>query len=204
MSLRYALLGLLEDEAASGYELTKRFEQALNRYAWHAQQNQIYQELNRLADDGLIEVVAQGPRGRKTYAITERGSAELRAWLRNTPESATVRNEFMLRLFLLFALGRDEAREQLAAYVESTERRIAELRVLVDQMDDSKRDDPLAYGTLAAQFGLHFLPAVRDWAADAMERIDRQEDEDGGHGEDDGRADSGDGDTEKGGAGTGG
>src|SRR5215470_2260302 len=83
MSLRYALLGLLADEPASGYELTKKFERVLRRYAWHAQHSQIYPELNRMAADGLVEVVAEGPRGRRTYAITAAGRAAVRRWMVN-------------------------------------------------------------------------------------------------------------------------
>ena len=81
MSLRYALLGLLAEEPASGYDLARKFERNLSRYAWHAQQSQIYPELNRLAADGLATVIEEGPRGRRTYAITEVGRSELRRWV---------------------------------------------------------------------------------------------------------------------------
>lgn len=53
-SLRYALLGLLAEEPASGYDLTKKFERMLQRYAWHAQHSQIYPELNRMAVDVAV------------------------------------------------------------------------------------------------------------------------------------------------------
>ena len=74
MSLRHALLGLLDDDQpASGYELLKVFDSSLAN-AWPATQSQVYSELNRLADEGLITVSALGPRGRKDYAITVDGS----------------------------------------------------------------------------------------------------------------------------------
>ena len=69
MSLRHAVLGLLADEPASGYDLLKVFDRSL-AFIWPATQSQLYGELNRLADDGLIEVTHQGPRGRKDYSIT--------------------------------------------------------------------------------------------------------------------------------------
>ena len=40
---------------------------------WPATQSQLYGELNKLADAGLIEVTDIGPRGRKEYRITEAG-----------------------------------------------------------------------------------------------------------------------------------
>lgn len=178
MSLRYALLGLLADEAGSGYELTKKFERSLDRYAWHAKHNQVYQELNRLAVDGLAEVVEEGARGRKTYAITEAGRADLRQWLLNPPRNPVVRNEFVLRLFLLFALDPKEARTVLAEYAAAAQRDLDALTALVEAADveltDGGLPDPLAFGHLAAGFGLHMLPASRDWAHWAIEQIDNR------------------------------
>ncbi|GAA0443589.1 PadR family transcriptional regulator [Streptomyces olivaceiscleroticus] len=185
MSLRYALLGLLADEAGSGYELTKRFERSLDRYAWHAKHNQVYQELNRLAADGLAEVVEEGARGRKTYAITEAGRADLRHWLLNPPRTPVVRNEFVLRLFLLFALDPKEARSVLADYAAAVQRDLDALTALVESANFDPHDgvlpDPLAFGHLAAGFGLHMLPASRDWAQWAITQIDNQAGEDAGH-----------------------
>ena len=92
MSLRHALLGALADHPRTGYELLKHFEQSL-AYAWPASHSQIYPELARLLADGLIEQAAIGPRGSKTYAVTDDGVAEVRRWLRETEPSRTVRNE---------------------------------------------------------------------------------------------------------------
>ena len=69
MSLRHALLGVLTDEPRTGYGLLKHFEQSL-AYAWPASHSQIYPELARLLDEGLIEQTGSGARGAKTYAAT--------------------------------------------------------------------------------------------------------------------------------------
>lgn len=178
MSLRYAVLGMLADSPGSGYELTRRFETTLDRYAWHAKHNQIYQELNRLADESLVEVVDEGARGRKTYAITGTGRETLVAWLRQPPRAGVVRNEFMLRLFLIFALEPEEARAHLQAYADETQRRLDELRALLssagtaDPDSDAGSDgNPMTFGHLAAGLGLKLMPAVRDWAREAADEI---------------------------------
>src|SRR5262245_59647965 len=113
MSLRYALLGLLSERPASGYELTGAFERALGRYPWHAQHSQIYPELSRLAADGAIAILDEGPRGRRTYAITDAGRGALRQWLLDPPREFLMRSEFVLRLFLLSTLDPDDARALL-------------------------------------------------------------------------------------------
>src|SRR5919107_5775780 len=99
MSLPHALLGLLAVAPRSGYELTKVFERELGQYAWQAGHTSIYPELGRLAEQGLVEVTHEGPRGSRTYAVTEAGRDELRTWLL-TPSGrgAKVRNEQVLRM----------------------------------------------------------------------------------------------------------
>ena len=66
-----AALGLLAQQPGSGYDLLKTFEKSMAN-VWPATQSQLYGELNKLADAGLIEVTDIGPRGRKEYRITPR------------------------------------------------------------------------------------------------------------------------------------
>src|SRR6476620_4482420 len=112
MSLRNAVLGLLADGPASGYDLLKMFDRSL-AFIWPATQSQLYGELNRLADDGLIEVSNEGPRGRKDYAITEPGRAELERWITDVEPDRIRRNEAMLRVFFLGSVGPEHAKAYL-------------------------------------------------------------------------------------------
>jgi DNA-binding PadR family transcriptional regulator len=168
VSLRYALLGLLAEEPASGYDLTRKFE-VLRRYAWHAQSSQIYPELGQLSKDGLVSIVERGARGRQTYAITEAGRAALREWLRHPPEVFTVRNEFVLRLFLLSALEPAEAREVLSQLAEDSAVAWAELSGEVAAFD-AAADGPPPMRRLVAEYGLRSFQTLSEWAQWALER----------------------------------
>src|SRR5689334_16322500 len=117
MSLRHALLGLLAEGPASGYDLLKVFDRSLT-FVWPATQSQLYGELNRLADDGLIEVTAQGPRGRKDYSITAEGRAELEHWITDVEPDRLRRNDAMLRVFFLGLLQPKQARAYLEREAE--------------------------------------------------------------------------------------
>src|SRR5919108_530321 len=88
--LRYALLGLLAGSPGTGYALRKRFAIELAD-AWYAETSQIYPELARLVEDGLISEISRGPRGAKTYAITDAGLEKLVKWLRETEPAANAR-----------------------------------------------------------------------------------------------------------------
>ena len=112
MSLRHALLGALADQPRSGYALLKHFEQSL-AYAWPASHSQIYPELARLRDDGLIEETHTGPRRSRTYGITTSGLEEIRRWLQETEPDRRVRSDAALRMFFLWVLEPDEAADRL-------------------------------------------------------------------------------------------
>lgn len=172
MSLRFALLGLLNEHPSSGYDLTRRFSQGIGSYAWDAKHSQIYPELKKLTDDGLIEVAEEGARGRKTYAITGDGRDQLRHWLL-TPPAGTggVRNEYVLRLFLLSALDRNEARAMLEHTIShSTEQLEAISKNYADAIADG--GPARGHGALAAQYGIRVYQATIDWARWAIDQID--------------------------------
>lgn len=171
MSLRYALLGLLADGPSSGYDLTRRFEEGIGSFAWTAGHSQIYPELARLANDGLVEVAAQGPRGRRDYAMTRAGRAALRTWLLGPHDGGgTVRNEFVLRLFLLSALETEDAAEVLddvGRYVASQIEEIEEA-----QREIAEAGLPPTHGpNMAAEFGLRTYRATAEWAQWARNQL---------------------------------
>ena len=87
MSIKHAVLAILAEEPAHGYELKKRFDDALGDF-WPLQQAQIYNNLRLLEKANLIELdeqVAQdGLPDRKLFRLTAAGEAELAQWL-NSP-----------------------------------------------------------------------------------------------------------------------
>ncbi|MFJ5550828.1 PadR family transcriptional regulator [Streptomyces sp. NPDC093225] len=162
MSLRHALLGLLSERPASGYDLLKTFETSLAN-AWPATQSQIYTELTKLADAGLISVTTEGPRGRKEYALTEEGLAELRHWLTETAPQRNTRSDVLLRVFFLGVLTPEEARGYLGRLVEMSEQGGEHLRAL-EASADWGEDGLSVYGRIALEYGLRFNAMRREWA----------------------------------------
>ncbi len=173
MSLRHALLGLLAHEPASGYDLTRHFEGDLGRYAWQAGHTRIYPELVKMAEDGLVTVESTGARGRKTYALTQEGRTELRSWLMSPPQQSTVRDETVLRMFLVQSLEPADARILLSSIAEHCEAELARLRPLMAGIDERAGADTLPFGRLAGEYGVRQYDAVVEWAHWALERLDR-------------------------------
>jgi DNA-binding PadR family transcriptional regulator len=83
MSLRYALLAILRVGPLSGYDLQKQFHQSVG-HVWHAPDSQIYPELRKMEELGLIEgeEQARGERGtRRMYHVTDAGNRAFRDWM---------------------------------------------------------------------------------------------------------------------------
>jgi DNA-binding PadR family transcriptional regulator len=135
--------------------------------------DRIYPELARLAEEGLIEPAAEGARGRRSYGITDAGRAELRAWLLAPRTGGAVRNEPVLRLFLLSALEPDDARTVLLEIAENSRRRLAELEQAMAADAPASPDGRLPFGWLAAGYGLRQYQASHDWATWALDQLDK-------------------------------
>jgi len=101
VSLKHAIMVLLETEAGSGYDLLKRFKQRLG-FFWQASHQQIYQQLKVMHQDGLIncqQEVQQGKPDRKIYTMTELGHEALLAWLNETCKPQKVNDSLLVKLY---------------------------------------------------------------------------------------------------------
>ena len=172
MSLRIAALGLLAQEPGSGYDLLKLFEKSMAN-VWPATQSQLYGELNKLADAGLIEVSDVGPRGRKEYRITEDGRAELRRWVANPQHDPPFRDAGLLRVFLLGEVPLAQAREHVIAMAEHAKAEVKRLEELRDSTDWTDGDG-LFYSRAALEFGLRMNATEADWANWLVKAIDER------------------------------
>jgi len=173
VSLRIAALGLLAQQPGSGYDLLKEFEKSMAN-VWPATQSQLYGELNKLADAGLIEISDIGPRGRKEYRITDAGRAELRRWVTNTQDDPPFRSSSVLRVFLLGAIPRAQAREHMIAMAADAEAELERYEELRDAVDWDTGDDGLFYGRAALEYGLRLSQMEADWARWVVNAIDRR------------------------------
>lgn len=173
MSLRHALLGLLREGPKSGYDLLQMFKRSLHQ-TWPATQSQVYTELTKLADAGLLAVTAHGPRGRKEYTLTDAGLEELRRWMLETEPDRYPRSEALLRVFLLGALTRDEARDYLAWLGQKAAEDEVALTAFEDSIDWDHEDDLQLYGHMVVDFGKRLWVMSQEWADWAVAQIPAQ------------------------------
>ena len=102
---RYAVLGLLVERAAHPYDVALRFGQRVGP-PWTMYRAQVYQWIDRLERDGLLERIAGSDteRSRKAvYRATARGREEFESWLTSDvgADPSPVRNALFIRLAFL-------------------------------------------------------------------------------------------------------
>ncbi|WP_193604946.1 PadR family transcriptional regulator [Nocardioides dongkuii] len=100
MSVKQALLALLEQGPMYGYQLRSEFEQRTGA-TWPLNVGQVYTTLTRLERDGLVEGAGDDGEGHVVYRITGPGREEVAAWF-TTPVERTQppRDELAIKLAL--------------------------------------------------------------------------------------------------------
>lgn len=100
MALAHTILAALSNEPHSGYDLSKQFAEDSGCY-WKATQQQIYRELAKLEEQGMItsETIPQeGRPDKKLYSTTELGREHLRQWIAQPSEPTPIREELLVKV----------------------------------------------------------------------------------------------------------
>lgn len=157
----YVILGMVSREPRSGYEIKALVDDS-TRFFWAASYGQIYPELRRLSEAGLVEGSAapRGERKRTVYAITDAGGAALHEWLRQPPRTYEMRDEGLLKLFFAGVLPPEEAVKIVRAMRERHLSMLDRLRAIEPKA--LEKEDP--YPLLVLRGGIEFNEWFAGWA----------------------------------------
>ena len=166
----YAVLGQLAGGPSSGYEIKARLAAGAAQF-WHASYSQIYAELRRLTELGLVseEHVLQDARpNKRVYTITPAGRRALRAWLGEPWGLATLRDESLVKLTLAGPLPQAEVVAHLQGLKAAHERRCAEFEAEIAELPAGAD----RYLILALRKGVHAQRAFARWCQEAIETLE--------------------------------
>jgi DNA-binding PadR family transcriptional regulator len=178
VSLRYAVLAALLEGPASGYDLAKRFDRSVANF-WHATRQQIYAELARLDNVGLVESELRRQRSRpdkRLYYVTARGHAELDAWIGQAPRPTSIKDELLVQVQAADRAHAPALLKALAVWRGARAARLEQYRRAVEQMLGGRTEaDYLTSverpgGYLTLQRGIAFERENLAWA-DYLERV---------------------------------
>ena len=163
----YAILGIVGFGAQTGYDIKRLVDESI-RFFWAASYGQIYPELRRLEDAGLIEGKSSptGGRKRKEYRLTEAGRAALVGWLATPDYTLELRDESLLKLFFADALTLQQALDQLRLRKEGHEQFLAVLR----EIEARPGEDP-TFVDLVLRYGIAYGEFNVAWCEEQEARL---------------------------------
>ena len=175
----YALLGLLNLQPFSAYELTQYMRRGALARLWPRTEASIYREPKALVAGGLARArnEADGRRSRTVYEITPAGRRALRSWLGRPGRGLRFECEAAVQAFFGDAADLESLRANLGSVrAASLAARDSSREMLADWLEGRLRfPDRLQYTTLAADLIARVEHAVGSWAEDWLERIDAWE-----------------------------
>ena len=121
MALAEAILVCLTDRPMSGYDLAKTFDASIG-FFWRASHQQVYRELAKLRERGLVkssEIEQQGKPNRIVHTITSAGKKSLFAWSQKPSRVPSVKDELLVKLYALEHVDIPALREQLEVRLDN-------------------------------------------------------------------------------------
>ncbi len=178
-SLGYALLGLLARESRSGYNLASRMKERVG-FFWQARHSQIYPELARLEEEGLVSHVVIEQRERpdkKVYEITSAGLDALKEWVTAPVEPRMVRDELVLKAYSIWLADPERAATFFREQQQLHKERLLDYEELGSWMEkeweeDLHRPDSPHFASYAAlQRGILHERGYAEWCGWLADRL---------------------------------
>jgi DNA-binding PadR family transcriptional regulator len=174
------ILGMLAARPRSGYEI-KQLVDTSARFFWAASYGQIYPELKRLEDAGLITGAdaSQGARQRTVYKLTAKGRGAAREWIAREPEIFELRDEGLLKLFFAGSIEPARTAEVARERADEAAATAAELRRLEDEIHAKQLAEGLEYhpdtGSLTVlRYGIEMNEWTARWFRRAASELERE------------------------------
>jgi len=182
MALRNAILAMLLEGEASGYDLAKSFNASVANF-WTTTPQQLYRELDKMESQGLVtaRVVEQRRRPTKRlFSLTDDGTAELAEFTTKAPKPTAIRDELLVQVQAIEAGDADAIRSAIAGRMAVAETKLKQFERLRERLlGESSEADFLAtaprvgpYLTLAR--GISFEQENIRWCEQVLTVLDRR------------------------------
>ncbi len=183
MSLRDAVLAALLEGESSGYDLAKDFDASVANF-WMATPQQLYRELERLAEQGLIQarVVHQERRpNKRMFSLTDAGREAIREFTGRAPKPPVIRDELMVKVQVADAGNTQAVRDFIAERLQRASAKVQRYERLRARIFDGRGEEE--YLTQAERVGpyltlmrgLSFEQENVRWAERALAIIEQRQ-----------------------------
>jgi DNA-binding PadR family transcriptional regulator len=182
MSLRDAVLAALLEGESSGYDLAKEFDASVANF-WMATPQQLYRELDRLAEQGLIEarIVQQERRpNKRLFSLTDAGHQAIREFTARPPKPSAIRDELMIKIQASDAGDTAAVRDFIGERLSWAEAKVQRYQRLRQRLLDGRSEAEFLANAdrigpyLTLMRGLSFEEENVRWAQRALTIVDQR------------------------------
>jgi DNA-binding PadR family transcriptional regulator len=154
-----SLLGFLQAGPRSGWEVVQAVEGSIGNF-WNVTRSQVYRELRRLEERGLVEAGETGARDRRPYAITDAGRRAFAEWISREPGPDLVRSPLLLTVFFGQYLDPVLLRRFLVLHRAQHEKQLAGYEHLYEALAGMDGEE---CSVMALRYGIEHERAVLRW-----------------------------------------
>lgn len=173
---RFVILGLLQEEDLSGYDIKKIINIRMS-FFWQESYGQIYPELSKLKEEALIEQVpskdtAKARSEKIKYRITPEGSQALKKWMESENEKDTIRSEFLLKMYFATDQNSEEMKRHLILFKEQADQKVLLFQMFRQELT-SKIDMHNNHRQIlkVLDLGLRQAQLYSDWSRERLEEL---------------------------------
>jgi DNA-binding PadR family transcriptional regulator len=175
MALQHAIMTALLEDNMSGFELARAFDASLG-FFWRASHQQIYQELKKLADKGLLRsktIPQKGKPKKIVYSITMAGRQAMDSWVYQESRVQEAKDDLFVKLYNLS----DKNLAHLISELEQRREKVMQRLYLYEKIRRSHYGNPESLPTrrkgvyLALGWGSAHGEQYLKWCDEALEML---------------------------------
>ena len=177
MPLAHAILGFLEYQPMTGYDLKKNFDQSIAHF-WSATQSHIYKALDELEKFGWVEsrIIPQGGRpNRHLYQITAAGNAELQRWVSEPLPLEIHREVWLIQVFFAHGVRNEDIVALFEKRIAALRKQIAHCQGAQEAIDENFERIGIArlkeLWQLTLDYGVDYYENEISWLEKTLPRI---------------------------------
>ncbi len=173
MALAHAILAVLTGNPCSGYDLRKNFEGSVG-FFWRATFQQVYRELAKLEEQGLLtaETIQQSQRpDKRIYSVTPSGQQYLQDWIAQPAPVSPIKDDLLVKLFVGHLVPRSILLGELEQHRQAHLEQLATYEVITQKyFPEANRLSPAGkFQYLTLRNGIHYEQAWLAWCAETID-----------------------------------
>ncbi|HEX3022413.1 MAG TPA: helix-turn-helix transcriptional regulator [Lachnospiraceae bacterium] len=162
--LEYIVLGMVLEEALTGYDIKKYIENGVGVF-YKASYGSLYPLLKKQTDKGYLTMVEkpQGGRQKKFYQITEEGRKVFLEWLTQPLEMEDSNDNRLVKVYFFDRISKEIRDQQLEEYERKNVIYLRKLQALSQEFEKLENKECFYYKLSTLYYGICIIKETIRW-----------------------------------------